>query len=147
MIKRLSICKIRKTMMPLNAKPEDTAEPEVCEEKCEKCGSDMIYKIGPYGKYIECTECKNRKRIVVSTGVTCPKCGEGEIVQRKSKYGKIFYGCNKYPDCDFVLWNEPTGEKCPDCGSLLVKKVLKKGTFLECSSKTCKYSKEVEENV
>ena len=136
-----------KTMMPLNAKPEDTAEPEVCEEKCEKCGSDMIYKIGPYGKYIECTECKNRKRIVVSTGVTCPKCGEGEIVQRKSKYGKIFYGCNKYPDCDFVLWNEPTGEKCPDCGSLLVKKVLKKGTFLECSSKTCKYSKEVEENV
>ncbi len=136
-----------KTMMPLNAKPEDTAEPEVCEEKCEKCGSDMIYKIGPYGKYMECTECKNRKRIIVSTGVTCPKCGNGEIVQRKSKYGKIFYGCNKYPDCDFVLWNEPTGEKCPDCGSLLVKKVLKKGTFLECSSKTCKYSKEVEENV
>ena len=79
--------------------------------------------------------------------IKCPKCGEGEIVQRKSKYGKIFYGCNKYPDCDFVLWNEPTGEKCPDCGSLLVKKVLKKGTFLECSSKTCKYSKEVEENV
>ena len=136
-----------KTMMPLNAKPEDVSEPEVCEEKCEKCGSDMIYKIGPYGKYMECTECKNRKRIVVSTGVTCPKCGNGEIVQRKSKYGKIFYGCNKYPDCDFVLWNEPTGEKCPDCGSLLVKKVLKKGTFLECSSKTCKYSKEVEENV
>ena len=62
-------------------------------------------------------------------------------------YCKMFYGCNKYPDCDFVLWNEPTGEKCPDCGSLLVKKVLKKGTFLECSSKTCKYSKEVEENV
>ena len=136
-----------KTMMPLNAKPEDVSEPEVCEEKCEKCGSDMIYKIGPYGKYMECKECKNRKRIVVSTGVTCPKCGNGEIVQRKSKYGKIFYGCNKYPDCDFVLWNEPTGEKCPDCGSLLVKKVLKKGTFLECSSKTCKYSKEVEENV
>ena len=67
-----------------------------------------------------------------------------EVVQRKSKYGKIFYGCNKYPDCDFVIWNEPTGEKCPECGSLLVKKVLKKGTFEECSSKTCNYSKEIE---
>lgn len=135
-----------KTMMPLNSKPEDTAEPEVCEEKCEKCGSDMIFKVGPYGKYMECInqECKTRKRIVVTTGVKCPKCGDGEIVQRKSKYGKVFYGCNKYPDCDFVLWNEPTGDVCPDCGSLLVKKVLKKGTFVECSSKTCKYSKELE---
>lgn len=135
-----------KTMMPLNATQESAQqEPEVCEEKCEKCGSDMIYKVGPYGKYMECTnaDCKNRKRVVISTGVKCPKCG-GEIVQRKSKYGKIFYGCNKYPDCDFVLWNEPTGNVCPDCGSLLVKKVLKKGTFIECSSKTCKYSKELE---
>lgn len=135
-----------KTMMPLNSKPEDASEPEVCEEKCEKCGFDMIFKVGPYGKYMECTnqECKTRKRIVVTTGVKCPKCGDGEIVQRKSKYGKVFYGCNKYPDCDFVLWNEPTGDVCPDCGSLLVKKVLKKGTFVECSSKTCKYSKELE---
>lgn len=135
-----------KTMIPLNATQESAQqEPEVCEEKCEKCGSDMIYKVGPYGKYMECTnaDCKNRKRVVISTGVKCPKCG-GEIVQRKSKYGKIFYGCNKYPDCDFVLWNEPTGDVCPDCGSLLVKKVLKKGTFIECSSKTCKYSKELE---
>lgn len=135
-----------KTMMPLNATQESAQqEPEVCEEKCEKCGSDMIYKVGPYGKYMECTnaDCKNRKRVIISTGVKCPKCG-GEIVQRKSKYGKIFYGCNKYPDCDFVLWNEPTGDVCPDCGSLLVKKVLKKGTFIECSSKTCKYSKELE---
>ena len=137
-----------KTMMPLNTKPEDNnSEPEICEEKCEKCNSDMIFKVGPYGKYMECTnqDCKNRKRVIVTTGVKCPKCGEGEIVQRKSKYGKIFYGCNRYPDCDFVLWNEPTGDKCPDCGSLLVKKVLKKGTFVECSSKTCKYSKEIQD--
>ncbi|MBQ3311045.1 type I DNA topoisomerase [bacterium] len=137
-----------KTMMPLNTKPEDvSAEPEVCEEKCEKCNSDMIFKVGPYGKYMECTnpECKNRKKIVISTGVQCPKCQNGEIVQRKSKYGKIFYSCSKYPDCDFVLWNEPTGEKCPECGALLVKKILKKGTFVECSSKECKYSKELED--
>ena len=136
-----------KTMMPLKTtKEEATAEPEVCEEKCEKCGSDMIFKVGPYGKYMECTNenCKNRKRIVKTTGVKCPKCG-GEIVQRKSKYGKFFYGCNKYPDCDFVLWNEPTGEECPKCKSLLVKKVLKKGTTIECSNKSCGYKKEVEE--
>lgn len=136
-----------KTMMPLNQSGE-TQEPETTEEKCEKCNSDMVVKIGPYGKYLQCTndECKNRKRIIKTTGVKCPKenC-EGEIVQRKSKYGKIFYGCNKYPDCDFVLWNEPTGEVCPKCNSLLVKKVLKKGTTIQCSKKECDYSKEVEE--
>ena len=136
-----------KTMLPLKTTNEEAqAEPEKCEEKCEKCGSDMIFKVGPYGKYMECTnaECKNRKRVVKSTGVACPKCG-GDIVQRKSKYGKFFYGCSKYPDCDFVLWNEPTGEKCPKCNSLLVKKVLKRGTTIECSSKTCDYKREVEE--
>lgn len=134
-----------KTMMPLNGEAQ---EPEKSDEKCEKCNSEMIIKVGPYGKYLQCTndECKNRKRIVVTTGVKCPKegCG-GEIVQRKSRFGKIFYGCNKYPDCDFVLWNEPTGEACPKCGSLLVKKVLKKGTTIQCSVKTCDYSRVVEE--
>lgn len=137
-----------KTMMPLNGNGE-AQEPETTDEKCEKCNSDMVIKVGPYGKYLQCTndECKNRKRIVKSTGVKCPKDNcEGEIVQRKSKYGKVFYGCNKYPDCDFVLWNEPTGEVCPKCNSLLVKKVLKKGTTIQCSSKTCDYSKEVEQN-
>ena len=136
-----------KTMLPLKTTNEEAqAEPEKCEEKCEKCGSDMIFKVGPYGKYMECTnaECKNRKRVVKSTGVACPKCG-GDIVQRKSKYGKFFYGCSKYPDCDFVLWNEPTGEKCPKCDSLLVKKVLKRGNTIECSNKTCDYKREVEE--
>lgn len=134
-----------KTMMPLNGQAQQL-EPEESDEKCEKCNSEMVIKLGPYGKYLQCTndECKNRKRIVVTTGVKCPKCG-GEIVQRKSKFGKIFYGCNKYPDCDFVLWNEPTGETCPKCKSLLVKKVLKKGTFIQCSVKECDYSRNVED--
>lgn len=120
---------------------------EVCEEKCEKCGSEMIFKMGPYGKYMECTnsECGFRKPYRKSTGVTCPKCGEGTIVERKSKRGTVFYGCNKYPNCDFVLWNEPTGEKCPDCGSLLVKKVLKKGTVISCSNVKCGYKKPEEQ--
>ena len=120
---------------------------EICEEKCDKCGSDTVFKTGPYGKYTECTnpECKNRKPYRKSTGVTCPKCGEGTIVERKSKRGTVFYGCNKYPDCDFVLWNEPTGEKCPTCGNLLVKKLLKKGTVISCSNMKCSYKVEPEE--
>lgn len=135
-----------KTMMPLG-KNGETQEPETTDEKCEKCNSDMLVKVGPYGKYLECTnqDCKNRKRLIKSTGVKCPKEGcEGEIVQRKSKYGKIFYGCNKYPDCNFVLWNEPTGETCPKCSSLLVKRVLKKGTTINCSKKECDYSTTLE---
>ncbi|MFA7658926.1 MAG: type I DNA topoisomerase [Candidatus Gastranaerophilaceae bacterium] len=135
-----------KTMMPLNG--SEAPEPEKSDEKCEKCSSEMIIKVGPYGKYLQCTneECKNRKRIVITTGVKCPKAGcEGEIVQRKSKFGKIFYGCNKYPDCDFVLWNEPTGETCPECKSLLVKKFLKRGNTIECSKKECSYKRPMEE--
>jgi len=141
-----------KTMMSLNALSEETSEEqaneqEVCEEKCEKCGSDMVFKTGPYGKYMECTneECKHRKPYRKSTGVKCPKCGQGTIVERKSKRGTVFYGCDKYPDCDFTLWNEPTGEECPECKSLLVKKVLKKGTVIACSNMKCGYKREVEQ--
>jgi DNA topoisomerase-1 len=146
-----------KTTMSLNTVQEMEAEneefenseekpKEICEEKCEKCGSEMIFKLGPYGKYIECTneQCKHRKPYRKSTGVTCPKCGKGQIVERKSKRGTVFYGCDEYPECDFVLWNEPTGEKCPECGSLLVKKVLKNGTKITCSSIKCGYKKEEE---
>ncbi len=144
-----------KTAMSLNVMQEmeeseenSSEKPqEVCEEKCEKCGSEMIFKVGPYGKYMECTnpECKHRKPFRKSTGVTCPKCGKGTIVERKSKRGTVFFGCDKYPDCDFVLWNEPTGETCPNCGSLLVKKVLKKGTVISCSNLKCGYKKPMEE--
>ena len=138
-----------KTSMSLNAINEgadsQNPEQEVCEEKCDKCGSDMVYKTGPYGKYMECVnpECGSRKAVIKNTGVTCPKCGQGQIVEKKSKRGKIFYGCNKYPDCDFVMWNEPTGETCPDCGSLLGKVVTKKGTSLKCSNAKCGFKKEV----
>lgn len=123
---------------------EEEKPQEICQEKCEKCGSDMVFKIGPYGKYLECTssECGYRKPYRKSTGVTCPKCGKGTIVERKSKRGTVFYGCDKYPDCNFVLWNEPTGEKCPQCGELLVKKTLKNGDVITCSNIKCGYKKE-----
>ena len=136
-----------KTMLPLNKDGTLQEPPKETEEKCEKCGSVMVQKAGPYGQYLECTNenCKNRKRLVKSTGVKCPKCGEGDIVYKKSKRGKIFFGCNRYPDCDFVLWNEPVNEKCPECGNILVKKITKKSKKLECSNKNCTFSKDMEE--
>ncbi len=146
-----------KTAMSLNVMQEmeeegvneNTEAPvrEVTGEKCDKCGADTVLKNGPYGKYTECVnqDCKNRKPYRKSTGVTCPKCGKGTIVERKSKRGTVFYGCDKYPDCDFVLWNEPTGETCPTCGSLLVKKQLKKGTVVACSKLGCSYKIEPEQ--
>lgn len=131
-----------KTMLPLNK--DGTAAPvdEKSEEKCEKCNSEMIVKVGPYGKYLQCTndECKNRKRLLVTTGIKCPKCKDGDVIQRKSKYGKLFYGCSKYPDCDFVSWNEPVEEKCPECGEYLVKKITKKESKLMCSNTKCTFS-------
>lgn len=136
-----------KTMLPLNKDGSLQKQPKETDEKCEKCGSTMIQKTGPYGPYLECTNenCKNRKRIVKSTGVKCPKCGKGEIVYKKSKYGKLFFACNRYPECDFVSWNEPVNEKCPECGSILVKKITKKSKKLECSNKDCSFSKDMKE--
>lgn len=134
-----------KTILPIDVNGDTVKplEPEKAEEKCEKCGGDMIIKTGPYGKYLECVSCQNRKSFVRSTGVTCPKCGKGQIVERKSKYGKMFFGCNKYPDCDFVLWNEPTGDVCPKCGSLVVKRIMKNGEKLECSNRSCDYKADI----
>ena len=130
-----------KTMMPLNADTSEQQEKPV-EEKCEKCGGDMVSKNGPYGPYIECSQCKHRKSIQKTIGVKCPKCN-GEIIVRKSKRGRVFYGCNQYPKCDFVSWDEPINEKCPECGSILVKKVTKKSEKHLCSNKECSYVKEI----
>jgi len=134
-----------KTILPMDSNGE-VKQPEVevaVEEKCEKCQGEMILKTGPYGKYLECKECKNRKKYIVSTGVKCPKCGNGDIIEKKSKAGKVFYGCSKYPECDFALWDAPTGDKCPKCGELLVKRLGKNGDRVLCSSRKCDYKLEV----
>lgn len=118
------------------------AEPEVTGEVCEKCGKPMVKKRGRFGFFIGCSgypECKNIKSAAEKTGVTCPQCGTGEIVGKKSKRGKLFYSCNRYPDCVFALWNKPTGESCPTCKSLLV--YGPKNT-IKCSSKECDFVKE-----
>ena len=138
-----------KTIISLNSSMElDSVEGEdkvsqTVDEKCEKCSGEMVMKVGPYGKYLECKECGNRKKYVRSTGVKCPKCGEGVIIEKKSKYGKVFYGCNRYPECSYALWDEPTGNVCPECGELLLKKNTKNGLFEVCSNKTCSYKKEM----
>ncbi|MCD7739792.1 MAG: type I DNA topoisomerase [Candidatus Gastranaerophilales bacterium] len=136
-----------KTMLPLNKAGQAAEPPKETGKKCEKCSSPMIQKTGPYGPYLECTneECKYRKKIIKSTGVKCPKCKDGEIIFKKSKYGKVFFGCNNYPECDFVSWYEPVNETCPQCGNILVKKITKKSKKLECISKECSFSKDMEE--
>lgn len=118
--------------------PEDEPTGEVCE----KCGKPMVIKHGRFGDFIACSgypECKNTQTIVKSTGVKCPECGN-DIIERRSRKGKLFYGCSGYPNCKNVYWYKPVDEKCPKCGSLLVEKKTKKHD-LECSNKECDYAR------
>lgn len=120
---------------------------EVTDIPCDKCGENMIIKSGRYGKFLACPnypECKNTKPILEELGIPCPKCGS-PIVIRKSKKGRMFYGCSSYPDCDFVSWNKPTKEKCPNCGEMLYEKSTKKITKLLCNNGD--YEKEIEKPV
>ena len=114
---------------------------EETDEICELCGSNMVIKYGRFGKFMACKnypDCKNTKPLVNKVGVKCPKCEEGDIILRKSKKGKAFYGCSKYPECDFISWNKPTGEICKECGSYMVEKHTKKEIKEVCSNKECK---------
>ena len=107
---------------------------------CEKCGRNMVVKVGRYGKFLACPgypECKNIKKIVNDTGAACPKCG-GKIIERKSKKGRVFYGCSEYPKCDFVSWDPPSKEKCPVCGKTLLQKKSKDKT-LYCVTPDCPF--------
>jgi len=115
-------------------------EDEVSDEVCEKCGSPMVYKFGRFGKFLACSafpDCRNTKAILKEIGVRCPKCKEGEIVERKSKKQRLFYGCKRYPDCDFVTWDPPVSRPCPKCGEYMVEKKTKKETVIRCSA--CDY--------
>ncbi|ADP32125.1 DNA topoisomerase I [Bacillus atrophaeus subsp. globigii] len=118
-------------------------EPEYAGEDCELCSSPMVYKMGRYGKFLACSnfpDCRNTKPIVKQIGVKCPKCEEGNIVERKSKKKRVFYGCDRYPQCDFVSWDKPIERKCPKCGKMLVEKKLKKGIQVQCVE--CDYKEE-----
>lgn len=109
---------------------------EVSDVLCEKCGKPMVYKMGRFGKFLACSgfpDCRNTKPIVKDTGVTCPVCNEGKVVERRSKKGRIFFGCDRYPQCDFVSWDKPVEKPCPKCGSLMVEKKSKTGVKLQCT--------------
>lgn len=114
---------------------------EVSDEICEKCGRNMVVKFGRYGKFLACPgfpECRNTKPFLEPLGIDCPTC-KGQIVIRRSKKGRKFYGCSNYPDCDFVSWDQPTKERCPECGSVLFLKSGKKENKLICSKENCSY--------
>ncbi len=112
---------------------------EVTDIICEECGRNMVIKYGPHGKFLACPgfpECKNTKPYLEKTGVSCPKCGK-DIVVRKSKKGRRYYGCENNPECDFMLWQKPSEEKCPECGQIMVEK----GNKLVCINEQCGYIK------
>ncbi len=115
-----------------------TIADEVTEEICELCGRNMVIKYGPHGKFLACPgfpECKNTKPYLEKTGVPCPKCGK-DVVIKKTKKGRIYYGCEANPECDFMSWQKPSTQKCPKCGSYMVEK----GNKLLCSNEQCGYS-------
>lgn len=115
---------------------------EPAGEDCEKCGAPMVFKLGRYGKFMACSDfpdCRNTKAIMKQIGVKCPSCENGEIVERKSKTRRTFYGCDQYPTCEFVSWDKPISRPCPKCESLLVEKKIKKGVQIKCTNEECDY--------
>lgn len=139
---------LRKFYIPFNKNLEEkyndvekqTPEPIMTDEICPKCGKRMIIKTGRFGKFLACSgfpDCKSTKTIndeTKKTGVKCPQCDQAELVMKKTKRGKIFYGCPNWPDCNFALWDKPTGNFCPKCNSLMIEKNGKE----KCPNKDCK---------
>ena len=113
---------------------------EVSDVPCDKCGAMMVYKLGRYGRFLACPnfpECRNTKAIQVEIDAPCPKCG-GKLLQKTSRKGRKFYGCERYPECDFVSWDMPVSEKCPKCGSYMTLSHMKKGDFYVCANENCR---------
>lgn len=112
-------------------------EDEVTDVICDKCGRNMVIKYGPHGKFLGCPgfpECHNTKPYLEKIGVACPKCGK-DVILKKTKKGRMFYGCEGYPECDFVSWQKPSDKKCPKCGGYMIEK----GRKLVCADETCGY--------
>ena len=115
-----------------------TIADEVSDEICELCGRNMVIKYGPHGKFLACPgfpDCKNTKPYFEKTGIPCPKCGK-EVVIKKTKKGRKYFGCENNPECDFMSWQKPSTVKCPECGEYMVEK----GNKLLCSNEQCGYS-------
>jgi DNA topoisomerase-1 len=131
-----------KSTKPFGTEEKAMAAAEPTDQICEKCGSPMMHRMGRFGPFLGCSNyptCKNIKSIDIKLNLKCPKCKEGDVVEKRSKRRKIFYGCNRYPECDFAVWEKPTGEACPTCSQPLV--FAAKGA-IKCSNKECSYTKE-----
>lgn len=114
-------------------------EDRVSDVICDKCGANMVYKVGRYGEFLACPnypECKNTKPVIKETSSSCPKCG-GRVIERKSKKGRVFYGCSNYPECDFVSWDLPLDETCPECGAYMVQTRTRGAKGRKCSNPQC----------
>jgi len=136
-------CKTTKQIGGAQKKPD-----QPLEEKCPQCGNHLVLKTGRFGEFTACSNYPTCKYVKQKTiGVKCPECSEGEIVERRSKRGKTFYGCSRWPDCNFVAWAKPVPEKCPECGSpYLVEKWLKAGPVLQCPNADCKHKLPIKES-
>jgi DNA topoisomerase-1 len=135
----------------VDGEPGETTQPVIVEDRvCPQCSSQLVIKAGPYGKFIGCTSYPKCKFIEPlekprDTGVTCPECKEGSLIERKSRYGKLFYSCNSYPKCKYATWNPPINEPCPKCGwpILTVKITKRRGTEKVCPQKECGFVEQV----
>jgi DNA topoisomerase-1 len=132
-----------KTTKPIGGTQKKADVP--LDETCPQCGNKMVLKSGRFGEFTACSNYPTCKYVKQKTiGVKCPDCSEGEVVERRSKRGKTFYGCNRYPDCNFVAWGKPVAEKCPECGSsYMIEKWLKAGPVLQCPNQECKFKKDL----
>jgi DNA topoisomerase-1 len=128
-----------KTFRKLSQKQQQKqATPKPTGENCPQCGKPLVLRQGAYGEFVSCSgypKCKYVKQNLIE-GLKCPKCGVGDLAERKARRGNIFWGCTNYPKCDFTSNSKPVAQKCPECGSpYLVEKTLKSGTYLECPNK------------
>ena len=138
-------CKNTKDMQRDATGTLKVVEDEEAGEPCPKCASPMVIKNGRFGRFVACSkypECKTTKP--VSTGVPCPECGTGQVAERRSRKGRMFYGCNRWPDCSFVLWDRPVNQPCPNCNKpFVVERINKRGRMIKCSDKECGWQKEM----
>ncbi|HLK49010.1 MAG TPA: type I DNA topoisomerase [Bryobacteraceae bacterium] len=136
-----------KTTKPIGGPQKKPDQP--LDEKCPQCGSNLVLKTGRYGEFTACSNYPTCKYVKQKTiGVKCPECSEGEVVERRSKRGKTFYGCSRWPECNFVAWGKPVAEKCPECGSpYMVEKWLKAGPVWQCPKPDCKHKQDAPQPV
>ena len=122
---------------------------EVSDVPCDQCGAMMVYKMGRFGKFLACPnfpDCRNTKPLLTYIDASCPKCGK-RLLEKISRKSRKFYGCEGYPECDFVSWDKPVSEKCPQCGSYMVEKRNNRGELIHlCSNENCRFKTVVGES-